>query len=289
MIDSSVLLWKPLLEASAQTIVGAIGAFSVSKVLEQVASRNTFDGTMDLWKRGLETNLVQEDDQVFIDGLVSPYTQLFPGNPIQNGRKWNGLYEFEGKISSGEYQAMDFFAGGDAALRVQSLNGETITGIYARYGYVGDGIIGIAPTKLIRKILPSFFEPNFWGVRAMIGGRLARCPTQHGHIAQAIAAKAGISIDLSQYRNLYYLKINSIRLFRNERDRTCTLIGSPWTATDNTDEQYIVQYGYFDNKDEIEQCIKKMKSSQNWGNAQVFFDDLTSPSEELSFSKSFLR
>ena len=34
MIDA--LLWKPLLEASAQTIVGAVGGYAFTKALEAV-------------------------------------------------------------------------------------------------------------------------------------------------------------------------------------------------------------------------------------------------------------
>lgn len=289
MTDPFDLLWKPLLEASAQTIVGAIGGYAFSKALNKLTARNTFEGPMDFWKRGIIGNTAQEDDQVYIDGVLSSYAQLFPGNPFNNGKKWNSLYEFEGTISSNEYQAMDFFAGGDAALRIGSLNGETVVGIYSRYGYVGDGLIAVIATKYLRAMLPVFFDPNFVGARAMIGGRVAKCPTQHGYIVQAIASQAGINVNLNEYKDLYYLKVNSLKLFNKDSEKTFSLIGSPWAATENKDEQYLVQYGYLDNPNELETCVHRIKNSSSWDQTRVYYDDITSPSEEISFKNSFIK
>lgn len=41
---SSNLLWQPLLEASAQTIVGAIGGYAVGAVLQKLSKGNTYEG-----------------------------------------------------------------------------------------------------------------------------------------------------------------------------------------------------------------------------------------------------
>lgn len=288
MVDPVDLLWKPLFEASAQIIVGAIGSYGISKALRRFTSRNTFDGPMDLWKRGILMNNVGDNDQVYIDGTLSSFTQLFPGNPMKNGSKWNTLYEFEGKIGSSEYQTMDFYAGGDAALRVGAFNGETIVGIFARYGYVGDGLIGVIDTHTLKKLLPSFFEKHFVGTRVLVGGRLVKNPSQHSSIFQQIANKANIKMDISQYDDIYYLKINSLQVYTKDHERTFTLIGSPWAATNDQDEQYLVQYGYLENPDEVERCLSKMKSSKNWDKACVYFDHLTTPSEEMSFRKKFI-
>lgn len=288
MNTSSEFLWQPLLEAAAQTIVGAIGAYAFSKVMTKLYERNTFEGAMDFWKRGIQDGSIQEGDHIYYDGLISPYTQLFPGNPLENGRKWNPLYEFKGAITKQEYQAMDFYASGDAALRVGSINGETIVGLYHRYGYIGDGLIGIAPTMLVRKTIPSFFEPYFYGVRALVSGRVSRCPSQHASVAKGIAMNAGIKIDLGVHKNLLYLQINSIKPFTKGHKASVSLLGSPWAVTESKRQQYLVQYGYFNDLAEKKQCIEQIITAKEWKKAQVYFDDIENQSDNLSFKKQFI-
>ena len=266
-------LWQPLLEAAGQTITGAIGSYVFAKAIAKVLERNTFEGPMDLWKRGISSNQMEDGDLVHFDGIISPYTQLFPGNPLDNATRWNSLYDFSGKISNSEYQAMEFFAGSDAALRIGSINGESIVGLYARYGFIGEGLIGVIPTKLINKKIPNFFHPDFFGCRALISGRVSRCPAQHGYVAQGIALKAGIEIDISGYQNLWYLQINHIRLFTKEKDKIITLLGSPWAVTESKKEQYLVQYGYINNNTELSNCISRIRDSKVWNKSRVFFDD----------------
>src|ERR1700734_197344 len=116
MADLVQFLWEPLLEGSAKTLAGALGAYGVTKVVQKLRRYNTFVGPMDFWQRGLRGGLVEENDDIIFDGLLSPYTQLFPGNPMRNGTRWSALYEFEGKIDKDQYQAMDFYAGADVAL-----------------------------------------------------------------------------------------------------------------------------------------------------------------------------
>jgi hypothetical protein len=123
------LLWQPLLEAAAQTIVGAVGGYTFTQALKELNRNVTFEGAMDLWRRGLGENVVGDGDQIVFDGLISPYSQLFPGDPMENAVRWNQLYAFQGKINNEEFQAMEFFAGSDAALRIGSLNGETLVGL----------------------------------------------------------------------------------------------------------------------------------------------------------------
>ncbi|MCX6168693.1 MAG: hypothetical protein NTX65_05115 [Ignavibacteriales bacterium] len=112
---------------------------------------------------------------------------------------------------------MEFFSGSDAALRVGSLNGETLVGLYARYGFILEGIIGVVPTKLIRKKIPQFFEPSFYGARAIVKATLSKCPSQLGYVAQTIALKSGIELDTSSYSNLWYLKIKNIDLYSKSK------------------------------------------------------------------------
>jgi len=281
-------LWKPLLEATAQTIVGAIGAFTIKKITDKFYKNNLFDGPMDLWKRGIHKKSVEYEEKIKIDCLISPYIQLFPGDPFQNANLWRKLYQFDGKISSSEFQAMEFFVTADEALRVGSINGETLVSLYHRYGYIGDGIPAIVQTKYIKKIIPEFFEKSFFGTRAVIIGTLRKCPSQHGFVAQGIAKNAGIQIELQNFANLPYIDISSVKLFNKNTDKSCSLLGSPWAVTDNIDEQYIMQYGYLDRPDELNICLSNIKKANSWDNVRVFFDDLTAPSEGMSFKRNFL-
>ena len=282
------LLWKPLLEAAAQTIVGAIGGYAYTQALKVLTRKVTFEGPMDLWRRGIGEAVAGDGDQVIVEGLISPYSQLFPGNPMDNAVRWNQLYAFQGKINNEQFQAMEFFAGSDAALRIGSLNGETLVGLYARYGFVGEGLVGVVPTKLLLKAIPDFFHPSFFGANARIRGRLALCPAQHGFIAQGIARKAGIELDLSNYKNIHYLQINKISVATRVEQKTSSLLGSAWAVTDEFAEQYLIQYGYLSEAPERKACNSRIITSEAWSRARVFYDDLTSPSEDLSFRRTFI-
>lgn len=282
------LLWRPLLEGAAQTFVGALGSYSLAKIANRLTKSNTFDGAMDIWHRGIHAGALQEGDSFTFDGLISPYTQLFPGDPFENAKRWNSLYSFEGKLTSAEYQSIEFFAGSDAALRIGSLNGETIVGLYARYGFVGEGMIGIAPTRLLERQISDFFHPDFVGTRARIKGVLARCPSQHGYIAQAIAKRAGVEIDLRGYKHMYYAKIKSVKPYRTPYANTSSLLGSVWAATELPSEQYLVQYGYLSNRAERQACIGQIVNARAWNKARVYCDDLDCPDPTLTFKGNFL-
>ena len=289
MSNSNDFLWEPLLESAAQTIVGAIGSYAFSKVVLKLYQKNTFEGAMDFWKRGIHSGNITEGDTVHFDGLISPYTQLFPGDPLDNARRWNPLYDFKGTITNHEYQAMDFYAGGDAALRIGSLNGETIVGLYHRYGYIGDGLIGVASTSLIRKSIPNFYHPDFSGARALVSGKVSKCPSQHESVARGIAMNAGLeNMDFKVYKNLWYLQISAIRLFLKGHKAVVSLLGSPWAVTESKRHQYLVQYGYISDASEKKQCVNQIIKSKVWDKAQVYFDDIESPSSDLSFKKKFI-
>jgi hypothetical protein len=281
-------LWEPLLEGAAQTLAGVLGGYAVNKLVSKITSRNLYAGPMDFWRRGIQERLLEEDDDIIIDGLISPYTQLFPGNPMRNGTRWNPLYEFKGRISKDEYQAMDFYAGGDVALRLKSLNGETVVGLYHRWGYVGDGLIGIIPTKYLNNKIPDFFQPEFFGTRARVYGKVSRCPSAHFTAAQRIAQKAGVLLNPEEYKNLYYIRISKISLISKESERICTLIGSPWAVTSDKRDQYLVQYGYISEPAERKRCVDKIFSASSWSKAKVFYDDVINPSDESSFRTVFL-
>ena len=288
MMETSSFLWNGALESAAQTIVGAIGAYATGKLITKIFESNVYDGAMDLWVRGIKGQNVSEGDTVHLKGLFSPYAQLFPGDPMENARRWNALYDFNGKITNLEYQAMEFVTGSDATLRIGSINGETLIGLYNRYGYIGEGIIGIASTSYLRKKIPEFFLPNFYGINTIVTGRLARCPAQHAYVAQAIANKANINIDLKGYKNLWYLQIDSVRRYNNSKDNICTLLGSPWAVTEAKEDQYLVQYGYISDKNEINDCKKRIFAADSWKNARVYFDDIDNPSDLMSFKRNFI-
>lgn len=282
------LLWKPLFEAAAQTLVGAAGGYTFGKVLSRVYESNRYDGGMDIWLGGIHTKKLTEGDDVIVDGLLSPYAQLFPGDPTENARRWNSLHDFPGRITSAQYQTLEFFAGSDAALRIGQINGETIVGIYSRYGFVGEGMIGIVPTKLLQKAVPDVFEVGFVGVYAKIGGHIARCPSQHAMVAQSIAKSSNMALSLKKYKDLLYLEINAIKPYRSARRKTHSLLGSAWVATELPSQQYVAEYGYFNDAKEREQCVARLYTSKAWDKASVYFDDIACPDPALSFKQLFL-
>ena len=85
-----------------------------------------------------------------------------------------------------------------------------------------------------------------------------------------------------------YLKINSIKLYRKERDNICSLLGSPWAATSDITEPYLVQYGYFSNADELNTCVKNIITSPSWDKVKVFYDAIKAPSPSMSFTNNFI-
>lgn len=279
-------LWQPLLEAAAQTIVGAIGAYAFKKISHKFYLQNTFESPMDLWQRGINSHSVDFGDRVRLECLISPYTQLFPCDPFKNAKLWRNLYDFEGKVSAQEFQAMEFYVSADETIRIGSINGESLVGLYYRYGYIGEGIVGVVSTQVLKKEFPDFFEPKFFGARAVISGTLERCPTQHGFVAQGIAKNAGIDLSAIDYSKLPYLNITSIKPF--VKNKECSLLGAPWAVTDKKDEQYLLQYGYMDKPDEMITCLNGLKQRDAWKNMRVFFDDLTAPSRDVSYRRIFL-
>ena len=282
------IIAKPLLEAAAQTFIGVLGGYAFESLKGKIYRDNTFDGSFDLWQRGIHCKKVAIGDAVAFDGLISPYVQLFPRDPYTNAERWNQLYSFEGKISAQEFSNLEFYAGSDDALRTGAINGETLVGLYNRYGYVGEGFLGIVPTKVLVKKLPDFFNAQFWGARVKVKGVLAKCPAQHGFVAQSMFMKAGIPLQIDSYKEIPYIKINSIQLFNNESDRICSLLGSPWAATDDKKSPYLIQYGYFSNQREINQCLSNIFKSPKWDSVRVFYDTITAPSPDIGFTHQFI-
>lgn len=282
------IIGKPLLEAAAQTFIGAIAGYTFDSIKNGLFKDNTFDGAFDLWQRGIHCKNINIGDTIAFDGLISPYVQLFPRDPYKNAIRWNALYNFEGKITAQEFSNLEFYAGSDETIRTGSLNGETLVGLYNRYGYIGEGVLGVVSTSYLLKHIPVFFNESFYGVHARVTGTLSKCPTQHGFVAQGMFQKAGLKLNTDLYKEIPYIKINSVKLYRKERDKVCSLLGSPWAATSSKDEPYLVQYGYFSEPTEINNCILNIVNSKSWDKVQVFYDAIKSPSQSLSFTKQFI-
>ena len=282
------IIGQSLLEAAAQTFVGAIAGYSFDKLKNGIYKDNSFDGAFDLWQRGIHCKNVNFGDTIAFDGLLSPYVQLFPRDPYQNAVRWNTLYSFDGEINSKEFRNLEFYAGSDETIRTGSLNGETLVGLYNRYGYIGEGILGVISTSYLLKHIPDFFSESFYGIHARVTATLSRCPSQHGFVAQGMFQKVGISLNTDQYKDIPYLKINSIKLYRKERDNICSLLGSPWAATSDVTEPYLVQYGYFSNKDELNTCVSNIVNSSSWEKVKVFYDAIKASSPSMSFTNNFI-
>lgn len=129
---------------------------------------------------------------------------------------------------------------------------------------------------------------SFYGIRARVTGTLSNCPSQHGFVAQGMFQKVGIQLNTEQYKSIPYLKINSIKLYRKKRDNICSLLGSPWAATIDSEEPYLVQYGYFSNQEELDNCVSSIIESPSWKNVRVFYDAIKTPTPTLSFTKQFI-
>lgn len=283
------LLGQPLFEAAAQTLIGAMAGFAVEKVKEKFFSEQIYDGAFDFWNRGLHHHNINEGDQLIFNGLISPYIQLFPRDPYLNGKRWNQLYSHKGQMSAAKFANLEFYNyGSDHALRTGSLNGETLVGLYYRYGYIGEGVLGVISTSNLLKMIPEFISPNFFGVPVRAYGTLSYCPSQHSHIAHSMFQKLNKSLSLDEYMKLPYIKINKIKLYNKSKDRICSLLGSPWAATTDKDNPYLIQYGYFSEDSEVKQCLQNIATAPGHDKIQVFYDKLRSPSPSLSFTHQFL-
>ena len=282
------IIGQALFEAAAQTFTGALANYTFDKIKNGIYKNNSFNGAFDLWQRGIHCKSIDFGDSIGFDGLLSPYIQLFPRDPYQNAKRWSTLFEFDGKIDSNEFSALEFYAGSDETIRTGSLNGETLVGLYNRYGYVGEGILGVISTSYLLKQIPEFFQKDYWGSHVKLTATLSKCPSQHGFVAQGMFQKVGITLNTDSYKEIPYLKINSIKLYNNSRDKISSLLGSPWAATAKKETPYLVQYGYISNKEEWDTCNHKIYKSPYWNDVQVFYDALSCPTSDLSYTNIFM-
>ena len=291
LTEALTVVGKPLFEAAAQTFIGALSAYSFKRLNDLFYAHNTFNGAFDVWQRGIHCKNIQQDDKIKFEGLISPYVQLFPRDPYSNAVRWNSIYGEEGKLlanSPSEFRTLEFYSGSDQAIRTGSLNGETLVGLYNRYGYIGEGILGVIATTELKKRIPSFFDKDFWGCHAEILGILSFCPAQHGHVIQTMINRFGLPIKVDSYNEIPYIKITSIKVYKKERDKIASLLGSSWAAKGSDKDPFLVQYGYFSNSIERYDCNKRIITSKAWDKVRVFYDSLTSPSPSISFAKCFL-
>lgn len=282
------IIGQALFEAAAQTFTGALASYTFDKIKNGIYKNNSFNGAFDLWQRGIHCKSIDFGDSIGFDGLLSPYIQLFPRDPYQNAKRWSTLFEFDGKIDSNEFSTLEFYAGSDETIRTGSLNGETLVGLYNRYGYVGEGVLGVISTSYLLKQIPDFFQKDYWGSHVMLTATLSKCPSQHGFVAQGMFQNVGITLNTDSYKEIPYLKINSIKLYNNSRDKISSLLGSPWAATAKKETPYLVQYGYISNKEEWDTCNRKIFKSPYWNDVRVFYDALSCPTSNLSYTNIFM-
>ena len=291
LTTSLAVIGKPLFEAAAQTFIGALATYSFKRISDSCSVQNTFIGAFDVWQRGIHCKTIQQDDKVKFEGVISPYVQLFPRDPYSNAVRWNSIYGEECKllaVSPSEFRTLEFYSGSDQAIRTGSLNGETLVGLYGRYGYIGEGILGVVSTTELKKSIPDFFEINFWGCHAEVIGILSYCPAQHGHVVQSMINKFGLPIKVDSYKEIPYIKITSIKVYKKEHEKIASLLGSSWAAKENNQDPFLVQYGYFSNPVERSDCNKHIITSKAWEEVRVFYDSLTTPNPSISFEKCFL-
>lgn len=58
------IIGQPLLEAAAQTFVGAIAGYSFDKMKNRIYGDNRFDGPFDLWQRGIHCQNITYEDTI---------------------------------------------------------------------------------------------------------------------------------------------------------------------------------------------------------------------------------
>lgn len=67
------IIGNPLLEAAAQTFMGAISRYTLDSIKNGIFKDNIFDGAFDLWQRGIHCQNVDLRDTIAFDGLIPPY------------------------------------------------------------------------------------------------------------------------------------------------------------------------------------------------------------------------
>jgi hypothetical protein len=96
-----------------------------------------------------------------------------------------------------------------------------------------------------------------------------------------------MALDVKRYRQLPYVQINSIKPYSSARQKTHSLLGSAWIATQLPSQQYVAEYGYFNDAKEREECVARLYQSKAWSKASVYFDEISCPSKSLSFKQLF--
>ncbi len=277
-------LWKILLKSSAKTFTSLIA--NNETIANKFFRIPKFDCILDFWKRGYNSNCIQSYDTVKIECLLSPYTQLFPNNPFNNAIRWNKLYtdEIDINLKNETMQILSFYIGSDHALRIKNWGDKVVVGLYNRYGYIGDGLLGVVSKRYLMNILPDFEMKNFYGSHVKITGVLHHCPIEHINCIKDIANKANLNLDFSKMSSIPYIEIKKIKTFNSSKDKTTSLLGTQWAVTNNPDEPFVVQYGQFDNPIEINNCINNLLKNNN---IELFFDEYED-NYKSSFSQLFM-
>lgn len=250
--------------------------------------KKKYTGIMDFWYRGIILRESEYGDTITIKCQISPYTQLFPGNPFNNGTRWNKLYSenIDELTQSSSMQTIAFYIGSDLALRLSPFADNVVVGLYEKYGYIGDGLLATIPRGELMKIMPYFFDVNFCGKYVEVTGTIGRCPIEHTIKIKEISDKANLKINFDQFNSLPYLRVSKLKLPNFTVKNRCTsLLGSPWIATDNANNPYVVRYGYISNDFEITPLINDLLYYKN---ITCFFDEIKSPNQTLNFTYRYM-
>ena len=67
------IIGQPLLEAAAQTFIGAMAGYTFDKIKNGIYKDNSFDGAFDLWQRGIHCQNITYGESKPSNAIVSPY------------------------------------------------------------------------------------------------------------------------------------------------------------------------------------------------------------------------
>ena len=260
----------------------AIANDSIKQTTRQ-SKHYKFRGVLDFWYNGINNSNISLGDYVSFTCQISPLLQLFPNNPFRNARRWNKLYtnDISNEIKNQPMSTIVFYVGSDMAVRFNQEGNNLVTGLYELHGDIGQGIMArINKAYLIKKI-PNFLNTSFYGCSIDITAQVGFYPIEHTCLIAQVASKANLNVNFDKFKDLPYLDIKKIRV----SNCTTSLIGTPWIATNNHDEPFIVRYCQFDNQAEWDNCTEALNHHTN---VIAYYDELQCPSGYVQLFKTHM-
>lgn len=263
--------------------ISYIGSIISKNSAKGLTKKYKFSGILNLWHDGLNSNKIKDGDKVYLNCQISPYLQLFPNNPFNNARRWNKLYEstIDVDIKKQPMSTVAFYIGSDMTIRYYKFGKYSVVGLYEQYGDIGQGILGRIETNKLLKLIPQFYDLRFVGAYASISGKISRYSTEHAFLISKIANEAHLNINFDTLTELPFVDITNISI----KPKPTTLVGTPWCATTDYDDPFIVRYCQFDNESELCQCIDELNKTQN---ITAYFDEIRKPKQNIHTLKNFM-